>query len=555
MISTIGLGATLKTVLTGLAMAVSAHRSKQIPEVRDNAKKNKKDDDSQAKPMSVGDRLQKVYAVCPRFHEMCLALLEGGIERAEEICSIRCGYPIEPMLANPAASMDDVEDFMKKGGGSAAVAEWKYDGVRCQAHYDANFETNASSHLAAKGVRLFSRHMLDQTAQYPDAAACFLESAKLAAELKTDKKTEKLGSNETIQSFVCDAEIVAVEEVTSTYNNSSLSFRLLPFQDLRRGTGGGNNRLRKVRVYCFDLLYLNGESLLKFPLWKRLSMLRDHFVETSGFTFARSIDIPALSESSPNLDRTLITKALQEAVEGGAEGLMVKLTGEHNEAKKLSKADVGAKGYYEAGTRSYEWLKVKRDYIGGYADTIDVVPIGAWYGDGRKARAGFLSPVLLAVYDEDDDVFCSISRCLSFSDTMYKGMKDFYFHNIPYSEDGCIVEDRPSLATEACSDNDEDEASGSANDEEDVSNDHIATNVERINCFPDRPPSSVIFTNENPPIWFKPLEVFEVSFADLSLSRVHTAAAGTIDEDRGIALRFPRFKRKRPDKKPTQATT
>ena len=33
---------------------------------------------------------------------------------------------------------------------------------------------------------------------------------------------------------------------------------------------------------------------------------------------------------------------------------------------------------YEAGTRSNSWLKVKRDYVAGYADTIDVVPIGAW---------------------------------------------------------------------------------------------------------------------------------------------------------------------------------
>jgi hypothetical protein len=33
---------------------------------------------------------------------------------------------------------------------------------------------------------------------------------------------------------------------------------------------------------------------------------------------------------------------------------------------------------YESGTRSHSWLKVKRDYVKGYADTIDVVPIGAW---------------------------------------------------------------------------------------------------------------------------------------------------------------------------------
>ena len=53
------------------------------------------------------------------------------------------------------------------------------------------------------------------------------------------------------------------------------------------------------------------------------------------------------------------------------------------------------------------------------------------------------------------------------------------------------------------------------------------------------------------------MEVFEVSFADMSISRKHTAAAGLIDdpEGRGVALRFPRFKRRRPDKRIDQATT
>ena len=41
------------------------------------------------------------------------------------------------------------------------------------------------------------------------------------------------------------------------------------------------------------------------------------------------------------------------------------------------------------------------------------------YGSGRKAQKAFLSPVLLAVYDEEDDVFRSISRCMTFTDAMY----------------------------------------------------------------------------------------------------------------------------------------
>jgi ATP-dependent DNA ligase len=56
------------------------------------------------------------------------------------------------------------------------------------------------------------------------------------------------------------------------------------------------------------------------------------------------------------------------------------------------------------------------------------VPIGAWYGNGRKAQKGFLSPVLLAVYDEDEDVFRSICRSTSFTDgNVQRDEREFYF--------------------------------------------------------------------------------------------------------------------------------
>lgn len=58
--------------------------------------------------------------------------------------------------------------------------------------------------------------------------------------------------------------------------------------------------------------------------------------------------------------------------------------------------------------RSDEWLKMKRDYVASMRDTIDVVPIGAWYGTGRKH--GWLSPFLLAVWDPERQEFQSLCR-------------------------------------------------------------------------------------------------------------------------------------------------
>ena len=184
-----------------------------------------------------------------------------------------------------------------------------------------------------------------------------------------------------------------------------------------------------------------------------------------------------------------------------------------------------------------------------------LTPLYFRFGNGRKAQKSFLSPVLLAVYDEEEDVFRSICRCMSFTDDMYEAMREFYFHGVPYPSMVGMEEDivegfrGTEQVDESNSDEKELRRDSRGHDE--------ALGDDRVNCLSSRPSSAFVITNESPSIWFKQLEVFEVSFADMTLSRQHTAAAGYIDdsEGRGIALRFPRFKRRRPDKKPEQATT
>jgi DNA ligase-1 len=105
-----------------------------------------------------------------------------------------------------------------------------------------------------------------------------------------------------------------------------------------------------------------------------LTGLKEVFPETRpGYLeYAKEITVGA-EEASLNNHDTLsrINAFLEEAFQSSCEGIMVK------------SLDVNA-GYCPT-KRSDSWLKVKRDYVDGLGDTLDLVPIGAWYGNGRKA--------------------------------------------------------------------------------------------------------------------------------------------------------------------------
>ena len=57
-----------------------------------------------------------------------------------------------------------------------------------------------------------------------------------------------------------------------------------------------------------------------------------------------------------------------------------------------------------------------------------------------------------------------------------------------------------------------------------------------------------------PEVWFEPQEVWEVAFADLTLSPTYTAAIGLVSDERGLSTRFPRFLKVREDKSIDEAT-
>eukprot|EP01133_Synstelium_polycarpum_P012303 gene12303-14429_t len=200
---------------------------------------------------------------------------------------------------------------------------------------------------------------------------------------------------------------------------------------------------------------------------------------TGVFAFAQFANISDVNE---------IQAYIEEAINGNCEGLMVKTLKE--------------KSIYEPSKRSYNWLKIKKDYMQGMTDSVDVVPIGAWYGKGK--RTGVYGAYLLACYDESNEDYQTLCKIgTGFSDEL---LQQF------------TKELKP----------------------------HVISNPKNMYRVAEQ---------MKPDVWFDPVQVWEVLAADLSISPIHTAAAGEIDPVKGIALRFPRFKRIREDKSPEDATS
>jgi len=148
------------------------------------------------------------------------------------------------------------------------------------------------------------------------------------------------------------------------------------------------------------------------------------------------------------------------------------------------------------------WLKLKKDYVEGIGDSVDVVPIGGYKGRGK--RTGVYGAFLLAVYDQQSGEFqtcCKIGTGLSDADLS----QHFEFFK-----------------------------------------DHIISQ-KRIDYD--------VHDSLTPDDWFDAVQVWEIQAADLSISPIHSSGNTLREDGKGIGLRFPRFMRIRDDKNPEDATS
>ncbi len=366
------------------------------------------------------------------------ALATGGINAIKSF-KVTVGRPIRPMLAE---RLSDPNEILEKMNGRAA-AEYKYDGLRIQAH------------LTDRKVTLFSRRLENITDQFPD----------LHTLLKQGIVDDGL---------ILEGEAVPVDSSTG---------ELLPFQ-LVSQRRGRKYELEKtiqeipVALFAFDLLYNNGVDYTQLEYPRRREALSKMIRRNERLDLSRQIIVTKPEQ---------LDDFMQQAVADGCEGLMIK--------------SIGPDSIYKAGARGWGWIKYKREYKSEMQDTVDLAVVGAFAGRGR--RGGTYGALLLAAYDEKDDVFRTACKCGS-------GFKDEDLAKLPE-----ILEKY------------------------------------KINHRHPRVDSKIMADT-----WLVPGLVLEVIGAEITLSPIHTCGMNSIRPGAGLAIRFPRFTGKyRIEKSPEDATT
>jgi DNA ligase 1 len=366
------------------------------------------------------------------------ALATGGID-AIKLFKVTVGRPIRPMLAE---RLSDPQEILQKMNGRAA-AEYKYDGLRIQAH------------LSNRKVTLFSRRLENITDQFPDIHAL----------LKQGIADDEL---------ILEGEAVPVDTSTG---------ELLPFQLVSQRRGRKYELERTIQeipvaLFAFDLFYHNGADYTQIEYPERRKTLAK---------LIRRSERLDLSRQTIVTDAAQIDDFMQQAVADGCEGLMIK--------------SLGPDSIYKAGARGWGWIKYKREYKSEMQDTVDLVVVGAFAGRGR--RGGTYGAVLLAAYDEKDDVFRTACKCGS-------GFKDEDLAKLPEMLEKYRIDHRHP---------------------------RVDSKIEADT-------------------WFVPSLVLEVIGAEITLSPIHTSGMNSIRPGAGLAIRFPRFTGKyRTEKSPEDATT
>ena len=401
---------------------------------------------------SLSKKIEAKYNVHPDIGLISKSIKEDGIRGVENI-GIEIGIPVLSQKAQRVSGMEEIMERISK-----VWAEFKFDGTRVQLHFakDGYYQKskmgdkNTQSNLFEREkdnifVKTFTRNLEETTHQYPD----IVSGAK--KQIKAD-------------SVILDGEGIG-------YNKETGEF--LPFQETiqRKRKYNITETAKNIpfKYFVFDILFLNGESVIEKPLSERRKLLTE-IIEPG-----EVIEVDEYFETERFEE---LEEYFELAKSQGLEGLVVKTPGDP----------------YQAGARSYSWIKYKTADQKLLSDTVDCVVLGYYNGKGARSKFG-IGGFLVGVYDRKSNKFKTVSK-------IGTGLTEEEWEKMKTMCDKVKIKEKPK-------------------------------NVEMDKIF-------------TPDVFVEPKITVEIGADEITVSPTHTA---------GYALRFPRLIKFRQDKKPEDATT
>jgi DNA ligase-1 len=280
--------------------------------------------------------------------------------------------PLRMMLAQIGPGI--IETIKEMG---LVAVEYKFDGARVQIHKNGN------------EITIYSRKLEDVTSSLPDLI-------------------KSIRSNVSAKSVILDGEAVAIGK-----DNRPMAFQEILRRFRRKYDISTTAEQIPLFLNLFDILYLNGVSLIDIPLIKRREKLEE--------VCEKSI----IAKQTITEDPEVIEIIYKEALAAGHEGLMLK----------------NPDSLYSPGKRGKNWLKLKP-----IMETLDLVVIGGEWGEGRRTK--FIGSYLLACRDADTERLLPIGRVATgITDEKLEELTKL-FNDMIISENGIHVDFEPKIVFE-----------------------------------------------------------------------------------------------------------
>jgi len=313
--------------------------------------------------------LDSAFQIYPDPGYITKVVKEKGVSGLKSIM-VKTGVPVVPALCQ---RLNNYEEIINKMG--EVAVEKKFDGTRVQIHFNR----------LKNEIRTYTRNLEESSPMFPE-----LFSMK-----------DWINADEVI----LDCEAVGYDLKT----NKVLSFQLTITRKRKHGVSETAKAI-PLRFYVFDILSLNGKSLIERPYFERRKTLE---------TVLKKNQVIVANEYVKTKDAAEVQKLHDRFLDEGFEGAVIKMWN----------------GEYLPGRQGWNWVKIKEaeGTTGKLSDTLDLVILGYYLGRGKRTDFG-IGAFLVGLRKEESWV--SLAK-------VGTGLTDEEFRSLKKRLDGSSVKEKP----------------------------------------------------------------------------------------------------------------